>query len=107
MMHYNDLVYLTKDVPGYKKTFQDENLDLMNYECYCCRRPEGGTSLIGSHITEYNQALAKIAEEVSGTLLMDILKPVISGTKNKEVAVVYQPMNVIIPSVPYNSLRFV
>jgi hypothetical protein len=106
MMHYNDLVYLTDSAPGYKKKFEDGSLDLMNFECYCCRLPEGGTSFIGSRITQYNQALASVAEEVSGTLLMDILKPAISGIKNKDVAVVYQPMNVVIPSVPYNSLRF-
>ncbi|KAK4520124.1 uncharacterized protein ATC70_008254 [Mucor velutinosus] len=104
MMHYNDLVYLTDtENPSYRKRFENDTVNLLDYECYCCRQPYAGTSFIGDRVSMYNQALSRVAEEVSGTLLSDFLAPIM-GRPLKNIAVVYQPMNTLIPTVPYNSL---
>lgn len=106
-MHYNDLVYLTdNEDPSYRKRFENDTINLLDYECYCCRQPNAGPSFIGDRISMYNQALSRVAEEVSGTMLSDFLAPIM-GTPLKNIAVVYQPMNTLIPTVPYKSLRFV
>lgn len=106
IMHYNDLVYLADTEPTYKKRFQDNSINLLDYECYCCKQPGAGTSFIGDRVSEYNQVLGRVAKEVSGTLISDLVAPIM-GKPVKNIAVVYQPMNTIIPTVPYNALRFV
>ncbi|CAO3614535.1 unnamed protein product [Mucor fragilis] len=104
IMHYNDLVYLTdNEDPSYRKRFENDTINLLDYECYCCRQPNAGPSFIGDRISMYNQALSRVAEEVSGTMLSDFLAPIM-GTPLKNIAVVYQPMNTLIPTVPYKSL---
>lgn len=106
IMHYNDLVYLTDTEPTYKRKFQDNSINLLDYECYCCTQPGAGTSFIGEHVSQYNQVLDSIAKEMSGTLISDLVAPIM-GKLLKNIAVVYQPMNTLISTVPYNALRFV
>ncbi|KAI8641873.1 hypothetical protein BD408DRAFT_367597, partial [Parasitella parasitica] len=103
LMHYNDLVYLTDENPAYRKRFPDDKINLLDYECYCCRQRNAGPSFIGDRVTMYNQVLGHVAEEVSGTIFSDALASIMNKPK-KNVAVVYQPMNTLIPTVPYNSL---
>jgi hypothetical protein len=104
IMQYNDLIHITDKIPGYKKKFQDNSIDLLNFECYCCSHPDGGIKFIGDRVLEYNQALSEVAEEVSGSVIGDMIKPYVGKTK-KNIAVVYQPMNPIIATVPPYSLR--
>lgn len=104
MMHYNDLVYLTLKAPGYRKYFQHNEINLLDYECYCCKLPQGGLSVLGKHVTEYNQMLEVVATRLSGSVVQGLLGPLFGGM-SKNVAVVYQPMNTLIPTVPYDALR--
>ncbi|KAL0574058.1 hypothetical protein ABG067_009160 [Albugo candida] len=67
---------------------------MLDYECYCCRQPSGGVKFIGERVTELNQALADIADEVSGD----------QDAKLKNIAVAYQPMNPDISTVFPESL---
>lgn len=91
-MKYNELVYLTDKAPGYKKQFRDRRIDLLNYECYCCRQPNAGIDFIGTKVKEFNHALEEISREIS-----------LKG--KKQVAVVYQLMNPDISTVYPSSLR--
>lgn len=68
---------------------------MLDYECYCCEAP-GGIERIGEKINEFNKALREIVEEQSGRLL----------TQKKNVAVVFQPMDPVIDTVPPHALRY-
>jgi hypothetical protein len=105
-MRYNDLVHLTDKMPDYKRKFQNVEVDLLDFECFCCRQPHAGIQFIGDRVIEYNKALIEIAEELSGSILHDIVDPLL-GNKGKNIAVVYQPMNPIIATVPPTSLRYI
>ncbi|KAI9266288.1 hypothetical protein EDC94DRAFT_515941 [Helicostylum pulchrum] len=104
IMQYNDLIHITDKVPGYKKRFQGNTTDLLNFECYCCRHPDGGIKFIGERVKEYNRVLAEVAEELSGSVFNDLIAP-LEGKVRKNVSVVFQPMNPIISTVPPHSLR--
>ncbi|GAA5805373.1 hypothetical protein HPULCUR_010889 [Helicostylum pulchrum] len=103
IMQYNDLIHITDKVPGYKKRFQGNTTDLLNFECYCCRHPDGGIKFIGERVKEYNRVLAEVAEELSGSVFNDLIAP-LEGKVRKNVSVVFQPMNPIISTVPPHSL---
>lgn len=105
MMHYNDLVYLTLKQPGYRKHFQHNDINLLDFECYCCNSPLGGIPLLGEHVTQYNQMLEAAAKRLSGSVIKGLLHPLFRKTSHN-VAVVYQPMNTRIPTVPYDALRY-
>lgn len=104
IMQYNDLIHLTDQKPGYKKKFVNDTIDLLDYECFCCRNPAGGVRFIGERVLEYNQALSEIADELTGSKIGDMIKPYV-GKTTKNIAVVYQPMNPDISTVPPYSLR--
>lgn len=90
--------------PGYRKYFQHNDINLLDYECYCCTLPQGGLSVLGEHVTQYNQMSEAAARRLSGSLIQDILDPLL-GKTSRNVAVVFQPMNTLIPTVPYDALR--
>lgn len=109
-MHYNDLVHLTDKLPDYRRKFQNVRIDLLDFECYCCRHPNGGTEFIGDRVSEYNKALVEVSEELSSSVVDDIVEPILDpllGKKRKNVTVVFQPMNPIIATVPPTSLRYI
>ncbi|KAI9360091.1 hypothetical protein BD770DRAFT_318778 [Pilaira anomala] len=104
IMEYNDLIYTTDQAPGYKKHFENNTIDLLDYECFCCRHPNGGVKFIGDIVKEYNIALSQIAEELSASYSKDGISPYLRKSQ-RDVTVVYQPMNPVISTVPPQSLR--
>lgn len=103
-MEYNDLIYTTDQASGYKKHFENNTIDLLDYECFCCRHPNGGVKFIGERVKEYNIALSQIAEELSESYSKDGIFPY-SRKSRRDVTVVYQPINPVISTVPPQSLR--
>lgn len=95
LMHFNELVYTTDKLPGYKKSFRSNKINMLDYECYCCEAP-GGIEYIGEKINEFNKALVEIVDEQSSKLL----------AQKKNVAVVFQPMDPVIETVPPHALRY-
>ncbi|KAI7892204.1 uncharacterized protein EV154DRAFT_419179 [Mucor mucedo] len=104
IMQYSDLIHLTDQQPGYKKKFVNDTIDLLDFECYCCRHPHGGTKFISERVVEYNQALSEIAQELTSSKINDMIKPYLGEVK-KNIAVVYQPMNPDTSTVPPYALR--
>lgn len=103
-MQYSDLIHLADQLPGYKKNFLNDTINLLDYECYCCRHPHGGTKFIADRVTEYNQALSEIAGELTSSKIHDRIKPYM-GQSLKNIAVVYQPMNPDTSTIPPTALR--
>lgn len=94
-MRYDQLIHLTDKMPGYKKSFQFNDIDMLDYECFCCDGPDS-IAFIGGKVDEFNNALSEVAEELSNKL----------GATKKNIAVVFQPVNPVISTVPPNALRY-
>ncbi|KAI9478093.1 MAG: hypothetical protein EXX96DRAFT_483813 [Benjaminiella poitrasii] len=95
-----------REAPEYKKNFNNENINLQQYECYCCSQPNGGVTFASQQAELYNEALAQIANELDNSLFQRLLGSLLYGP-GKNIVVVYQPIDTLISTIPYTALRFV
>ncbi|KAI8385732.1 hypothetical protein BD560DRAFT_322042 [Blakeslea trispora] len=104
LMDYNEILHLADKHPDYKKKFKDNSVNISNYECFCCSRPKAGNPDRSELIREYNKALSELADELNKPALVQLTGAIL-GTAPKKIAVVFQPMDVIVSSIPYYAMR--
>ncbi|RCH77660.1 hypothetical protein CU098_001455, partial [Rhizopus stolonifer] len=97
LMRYDKIHHITDQKPGYKKKFVNDTIHISDYECYCCSVSNND---MGQVIVGYNQVLAELAEELNGSIIQN-LAGALTGKMSKNIAVVFQPMNIDISSIPY------
>lgn len=103
VQHFNELIQIPPKHPGYVKQFADKSINVHDHECICCSN--GGLERMGKQVDMYNEQLkevvARLNRELAGTLIEDLL-----GIKRqKDVAVVYQPLDTYSATVPVDSIR--
>ncbi|CEG71333.1 hypothetical protein RMATCC62417_07082 [Rhizopus microsporus] len=102
VQHFNELIQIPPKHPGYVKQFADKNINVHDHECMCCSN--GGLERMGKQVDMYNEQLkevvARLNRELAGTIIEDLL-----GIKRqKDVAVVYQPLDTYSATVPVDSI---
>ncbi|RCI07041.1 hypothetical protein CU098_013762 [Rhizopus stolonifer] len=101
--HYNQLITIPYDHPGYVKPFRD-GTNIRSYECICCSKED--VSTMGQQVDEYNSELSKAVDRANDYISDDLIGSLLESTglkQRKNVAVALQPLDLNKNSVPYDS----